>query len=117
MKKKKSYHINHMILKTSTFLLIIKFYQKVLLNFSNSTDGRRLEELYRQENWQEYAVTIHAIKSTSLTIGAVRLSDDAKALEYAARDNWIDFIREHHEAFMQKFDDTCTSIRLGDIKV
>ncbi len=93
------------------------FYQKVLLNFSNSTDGRRLEELYRQENWQEYAVTIHAIKSTSLTIGAVRLSDDAKALEYAARDNWIDFIREHHEAFMQKFDDTCTSIRLGDIKV
>lgn len=92
------------------------FYQKVLVNFSNSNDGRRLEELYRQENWQEYAVTIHAIKSTSLTIGAVRLSDDAKALEYAARDNWVDFIREHHQPFMQKFDDTRTSIRLGDVK-
>ncbi len=92
------------------------FYQKVLVNFSNSNDGRRLEELYRQENWQEYAVTVHAIKSTSLTIGAVRLSDDAKALEYAARDNWVDFIREHHQPFMQKFDDTCTSIRLGDVK-
>ncbi|MCR5623185.1 MAG: response regulator [Treponema sp.] len=93
------------------------FYQKVLTNFSNSPDGRRLEELYRQENWQEYAVTVHALKSTSLTIGAVGLSDEAKALEYAARDNWIDFIREHHQTFLQKFNDTCTSIRLGDVKV
>ncbi len=92
------------------------FYRKTLENFSHSNEGEKLDSFYQQENWKEYEVTIHALKGTALTIGAQKLSDLAKALEYATRDHWIEFIREHHQLFLQKLEDTCTSIRQGDVK-
>ncbi len=92
------------------------FYQKVLENFSNSDEGKKLDSSYQSENWQDYAITIHALKKTSLRIGAQKLSELAKALEYACKDKWIEFIREHHRLFMQKLEDTCASIRQGEIK-
>ena len=44
-----------------------------------------IQALYREKNWKEYAVQVHALKSSSLTLGAKELSENAKTLELAAK--------------------------------
>ena len=46
---------------------------------------------------------MHALKSTSLTIGAAHLSEAAKALEMAAKDGDADYIRSHHKAALDEY--------------
>lgn len=50
---------------------------------------------------------VHALKSTSLTIGAEALSSQAKELELAGKRGDADFIREHHSALMHAYDELC----------
>lgn len=49
-----------------------------------------IEQLFRQEDWKNYVIEVHALKSTSLNIGAVRLSELAKALEAAGKAGELD---------------------------
>lgn len=46
---------------------------------------------------------MHALKSTSLSIGTVELSEEAKELEMAAKANDMDYIRLHHGETMEKY--------------
>lgn len=55
------------------------------------------------KDWDNYRILVHALKSTSLTIGAVALSEEAKALEMAAKDEDVDYILSHHQEVMEKY--------------
>ena len=46
---------------------------------------------------------MHALKSTSLSIGVESLSEQAKSLELAAKDNNIDEIRAGHGDLMAAY--------------
>lgn len=61
----------------------------------------QLESYYEKEDWTNYTVLVHSIKSTSLNIGAVALSEQAKALEMAGKENRIEYIKEYHEALLR----------------
>ena len=52
-----------------------EFYLEMLRMFCAQSEEKREEliALYESENWADYAVKAHALKSTSLTIGAERL--------------------------------------------
>ena len=60
---------------------------------------KQLPEYYEQSNWQDYAVIVHAIKSTSLTIGASVLSERAKQHEMAAKGNDEEFLKQDWNSF------------------
>ncbi len=66
--------------------------------------------LYETENWEDYAVKVHALKSTSLTIGAEELSERAKALEQAGKKEDVAFIRENHAELVRMHEEVCRSI-------
>ncbi len=93
------------------------FYEKILKAFTESQDVVRLEDLYQKADWQEYSAVAHGLKRASLTIGAVKLSDGARALEYAARDGWVEFIREHHQTFIKDCEETCKFISQGGVQL
>jgi len=44
-----------------------------------------LQKRYEEEDWGNYIIEVHAIKSSSLSIGAVGLSELAKTLEFAGK--------------------------------
>lgn len=79
-----------------------------------STDRARIRgeiaSLYEAENWPDYAVKVHALKSTSLTIGAEELSEQAKALEQAGKKEDIPYIQENHQKLLEMYDNVCRSI-------
>ena len=56
------------------------FYREMLRLFSAQGEEKRTEiaALYESANWTDYAIKVHALKSTSLTIGAEALSAQAK---------------------------------------
>lgn len=69
------------------------------------TNGRQedIERYYAEEDWENYRIQVHALKSTSLTIGAAALSEEAKALEFAAKDNNTEYIKAHHGELMEHY--------------
>ena len=79
------------------------FYIEILKEYMQEDKTKGLKDFYDSKDWKNYRILVHALKSTSLTIGAVRLSEDAKALEKAAKEENIDYIREHHESLMTEY--------------
>ena len=89
-----------------------EFYREMLRMFCAQSMDKRAEivSLYESANWTDYAVKVHALKSTSLTIGAETLSAQAKELELAGKRGDIDYVREHHSALMGAYEALCASI-------
>ncbi len=79
------------------------FYLELLQEYINPEKEEKLRRFYASEDWDNYRVIAHALKSTSLTIGAVHMSETAKALEFAAKDKNIEYIRLHHDAALEEF--------------
>ncbi|MDD6796785.1 MAG: ATP-binding protein [Clostridia bacterium] len=79
------------------------FYEEVLREYMLADKKDKIEQFFNEKDWNNYRTLVHALKSTSLTIGAVSLSEEAKALEMAAMDKDEDYIMSNHRAVMQKY--------------
>ena len=67
---------------------------------------KQLEELERiqeQQDYENYTIKIHSMKSTTMNMGAVELSDMAKAQEMAGRDGDYSYIDEHMKPFLAEY--------------
>jgi HPt (histidine-containing phosphotransfer) domain-containing protein len=63
----------------------------------------QVEELFQRENWKDYTIMVHGIKSSMLSIGALKLSELAKKLEMAGKENNITYIRENHSEMLEEY--------------
>lgn len=86
-----------------------EFYLEMLRMFCSQAVDKKAEiiSLYDAGNWEDYAIKVHALKSTSLTIGAERLADQAKLLEQAGKKRNIEYIRHGHPALLRLYDELC----------
>lgn len=89
----------------------LDFYLEMLQSYVDNDRSKELEALYGQENWKDYQITVHALKSTSMSIGAEEMSEKAKKLEFAARDNDLDYIRQKHEIIMKEYQELIQKIQ------
>ncbi len=83
-----------------------EFYRTLLNQFATDAKEKRAEAaaFYEGKNWKSYAIIVHALKSTAKMIGAMTLSDQAKALEDAAKREQGDFIAENHQDTMALYE-------------
>lgn len=72
-------------------------YEKVLHSYLDSANAETIDEYYRAEDWKNYQIAVHALKSKSLSIGASELGESARELETAVREERMDYVRENHE--------------------
>ena len=88
------------------------FYFEVLDDYVSvfKEKSEELQKLYEAENYQNYRIAVHAIKSTSKTIGAMGLFEMAFELEQAAKNEDAGYIREHHDAMMKAYEETVKKI-------
>jgi CheY-like chemotaxis protein len=79
----------------SNFIDTIKmFYDSI------DDNSKALEEAFDQNDIKMYTIKVHALKTAARIIGAKTLSDKARALEDAGKeDNW-EFIELHHQDLM-----------------
>ena len=62
-----------------------------------------IRELCRRETWKDYVTEVHALKSTSLSIGAEGLSEAAAELEKAGKAGEYELIREKNEDLLMLY--------------
>ncbi len=81
------------------------FYRSLLAEYAGSaaekTDG--MDRFFAEADWKNYAVLVHALKSTSKMIGAEDLSKEAARLEAAANAGDGAAIREAHRSLMERY--------------
>ena len=87
------------------------FYKEMLGEYVSADKTEELMEAFSKEDFEYYRITVHAVKSTSLTIGAIKVSEDAKALEMACKGGNLDFVKQSHEAFVQEYKALIQALR------
>ena len=87
-----------------------EFYVEMVKEFLAGDKSVDLETALTDEDWREYRVIVHGLKSTSLVIGAVEFSELAKAQEFAARDGKIDELKTKHAALMLDYRKLCDEL-------
>ena len=63
----------------------------------------KLKEYYDTRDWKNYRTIIHALKNTSLLIGAVAFSEKAKKLELAASEANEEILLNECETFLEEY--------------
>ena len=72
------------------------FFAEMVDEFINSDKTDELNAALQAEDLAEYRIAAHALKGTALVIGAVELSNKAKAQEFAAKDGRLDDLKRNH---------------------
>ncbi len=85
-------------------------YRSVLVSSLDPARFSAVIEMYEKEDWHNYEIQVHAVKSISHTIGAKPLSMQAKKLEDAAREGNIDYIKRHNESFLRNYQEIYAKI-------
>ena len=93
-------------------------YREVLQEFCDVAEEERanLEKAYADEDWKDYTIRIRGLKSSALSVGAKRLSEEAASLERAGnelqkenaahREDLIEYIKEYHGKTMKLYEDS-----------
>lgn len=88
-----------------------EFYEEILGDYLEGDKTEKVEQYYQEEDWKNYEIQVHGLKSTSLTIGAISLSEKAKALEKAAGDGDMDYIKLNHALLMAQYKRLLNQLR------
>ena len=81
-----------------------EFYRQMLREYS--TNGRidRLRKDYEEEDWHGYQVEVHALKSTSRTLGIMELGEYAAVQEERVKQGKLEEAGENHEELMKELE-------------
>jgi len=60
-------------------------------------------ESFERGDTKSYAACAHAVKGAGASVGAMKLSSFAKALELAAKNENLEYVRHNHETFTEEF--------------
>ncbi len=83
---------------TEEFLTVLtSFYSEI------RRKADRIEELYRAEDLRNYTVEVHALKSSARIIGAGELSEKARLLEDAGKEENTGYIRENTDELLRQY--------------
>ncbi|MCR4762668.1 MAG: response regulator [Lachnospiraceae bacterium] len=82
---------------TETYLPLLKIFYE-----SMDDKAEEIERFYAEENWSDYTIKVHALKSSARLIGATGFAKEAQQLENAGKSSDIAYIRANHRDFMTK---------------
>ena len=82
-----------------------EFYLEIVSDYVKSAPDKikQLDGYIDEGNLKDYKIQIHAVKSSSNTIGALEFFEKARALEIASGENDTEYINSHHSEVMQEY--------------
>lgn len=83
----------------------VETYNKILETYLDKYEEKRayIQKLFDEEEWKNYIIEVHSLKSTSMTIGSKELSERAKELELAGKQGDYKTIVEKNAALMELY--------------
>ena len=88
-------------------------YAEALRNFCKDLESKCsiLKEFLQNENWKDYSATVHAIKGGLAGIGTWELSQKARELEDAARDEDYEFCLKKSDEVLKELEQFIGSLK------
>ena len=80
-----------------------EFTIQMLSTFADGGKAEKIQEKFSAQDWKGYQILVHALKSTALSIGAEKLSEQAKILELAAKNKDAEKIFANHDEMMTAY--------------
>ncbi len=80
------------------FWSVLKVYYKAI-----EKKAKLIKKLEEEENWTDFTIEVHALKSSSKQIGAIALSERAAALEKAGNARDSEFIHKNTDRLLEKY--------------
>ena len=83
-----------------------KLYAKIVKEYhkAGKTKLAEIRAAYEKEDWADYTIKVHALKSSSRQIGAYRLGDAAEKLEDAGKAPDVDTIRSSTDKLLSDYE-------------
>ena len=90
-------------------------YRTLLLEYASDAEkkAKNIQTYFDQQDWKNYAVMVHSVKSTSRMIGAAALSDLAYVLERAADEENLTELDHQHMLFLAEYKAAAEAISSG----
>ena len=90
-----------------------ELYKSIIVDYAHNSSEKikNMVDYFTTEDWKNYGICVHALKSTSKTIGALALSDLALRLELAANEGKSDVIHAEHGKMIIKYKDVVAAIK------
>ena len=90
-----------------------QLYRTLLTEFLREYPGKtgEIRRCFEEQNWKDYGIYVHALKSSARIIGAGELSDMAARQEAAANEGDEGLVRNGHEPMMARYGTTARAIR------
>lgn len=87
-------------------------YKSIIVDYAHNSSEKikNMIDYFNAQDWKNYGICVHALKSTSKTIGALDLSDLALRLEMAANESNYTIICAEHENMLLKYKKVVASI-------
>ena len=81
-------------------------YILICRNFYDTAKMRMgmIKDAYDKENYDDYTIQVHALKSSARLIGAFELSEEALELETAGRESNVDYIKNNTVDALEKYE-------------
>ena len=79
------------------------FFVEMLTTFTDGKRADKIQAAFDADDVKNYQILVHALKSTSLSIGANNLSEQARELELAAKENDTAKIKAKHADLMTAY--------------
>ena len=89
-----------------------EFYKEMLQMLLDSNAVMELRRYYEESDFENYRIKIHSMKSNLASIGAVTVSDMAKRLELAIKnENNVSYVQENHDEFMAVYESVVSEVK------
>ena len=84
-------------------------YDEILRVYVNKAPSKLelIQKLFDEKDWKNYVIEVHALKSSSLTIGAKPLSELAKELELSGKAENYTPIEEKNGTLLEMYEEVC----------
>jgi len=97
------------LLDTRTGILYMggneEIYLEILADYvkAGPENLKKIRRLFEEKSWNRYVIEVHSLKSTSMNIGAKKLSEQAKELELAGKNSCYSVIEERNPALLELY--------------
>ncbi len=88
------------------------FLEQIMETYIDAKRAEKIQAAFDSGDVKNYQILVHALKSTSLSIGAEKLSAAARELELAAQNNDVEKIKARHGDLMTMYQKVCEQIAL-----
>lgn len=82
-------------------------YISLLKIFKDTLDDKinEIDNFYKNGDYKNYTIKVHALKSSARLVGAGKLADKAQKLEDAGKEDNTSYINDNHKQFIEELSD------------